>query len=276
MVDFSGRTAIVTGGAQGMGRHICQSLAEAGAAVAVLDIDGELAAETAEAIRAEGGDAFALAVDVADREVMAAAFATCWERWGRLDVLVAQAGVVGVRPLLELSDQEWDRVIGINLRGVFISVQEAARLMVKGNGGAIVVVSSTNSFFVESGHAHYSSSKGGVATFVRSAALDLAQYGIRVNAVSPGVIRTRLSAHLTDHPVEGPAYEQQIPMGRYGEPGDVAPAVTFLASDDAAYITGADLVVDGGVTLGAFAAFDDAELTAPLNPTSEPGESGGG
>jgi 3-oxoacyl-[acyl-carrier protein] reductase len=122
--------------------------------------------------------------------------------------------------------------------------------MVQAGRGAIVVTTSTNAFWVESGTAHYSASKGGLLTLVRTAALDLAQYGIRVNAVAPGIVKTRLSRFLTDDPVEGPGYLERVPLRRFAQPADIAEAVLFLASDAAAYITGEQLVVDGGVSIG--------------------------
>ncbi len=151
---------------------------------------------------------------------------------------------------MELEDHEWERILSVNLTGTFHCLQEAARPMIDAGGGAMVVTTSTNAFWVESGTAHYSASKGGLLTLVRTAALDLAQYGIRVNAVAPGIVRTRLSQFLTEDEVEGPAYLERIPLRRFAEPEDIAEAIAFLASDAAAYITGEQLVVDGGVTIG--------------------------
>jgi NAD(P)-dependent dehydrogenase (short-subunit alcohol dehydrogenase family) len=174
----------------------------------------------------------------------------CVEQFGRVDVLSANAGVAGVRPFMELEDAEWRQMLDVNLTGTFHCMQEAARPMVQAGRGAIVVTTSTNAFWVESGTAHYSASKGGLLTLVRTAALDLAQYGIRVNAVAPGIVKTRLSQFLTDDPVEGPAYLERVPLRRFAQPADIAEAVLFLASDAAAYITGEQLVVDGGVSIG--------------------------
>jgi NAD(P)-dependent dehydrogenase (short-subunit alcohol dehydrogenase family) len=174
----------------------------------------------------------------------------CGERFGGLDVLSANAGIAGVRNFMEIEDAEWQKVIDVNLTGTFLCLQEAARLMRHGGGGAIIVTTSTNAFWVESGTAHYSASKGGLAALVKTAALDLAPFGIRVNAVAPGIVRTRLSTFLTDDPVEGPAYLEKVPLGRFAEPADIADAVFFLASKAAAYITGEQLVVDGGVSIG--------------------------
>ncbi len=260
MARFTGKTAFVTGAAQGLGREIAATLSRDGASVFLVDLDGDLAAAAADELVRGGGSAAACGADVSDRESMQRAFRMCVDSLAAPQIVVAQAGGSGVRDVLEITDDEWQQMMAVNLNGVFITVQEGARLMAERSGGAIVAVSSTNAFYVESDHAHYSTSKGGVTTFVRSAALDLGRYGIRVNAISPGVIRTRLSAHLTTDPVEGPDYLLRVPLGRFGEPADVANAVAFLVSDDAAYITGADLVVDGGATVGHM--FPSARATA--------------
>lgn len=247
MARFEGRAALVTGAAQGMGRAIAERLVEEGASVIVFDVDGELAERTA----AELGDrALAVAGDVSRREDVRRGVAACVERFGTIDVLVAQAGIGDLRPLLDIDDAAWDRMLGVNLTGVFYSVQEAAREMVARGGGSIVVTASTNAFYVEQGTAHYSATKGGVWTFVRNAALDLGQHGIRVNSVLPGIIDTRLSAPLVHDPIAGPEYLKRVPLRRFGQPVEIANAVLFLASDEASYVTGEGLIVDGGATLG--------------------------
>jgi len=192
------------------------------------------------------------------------AVALCLNRYGRLDVLAAQAGIAGIQPLLEIDDARWQRMIDVNLTGVFLSVQEAARAMIRTGGGAMVVTASTNAFYPEAHTAHYSATKGGIVTFVQSAALDLAEYDIRINVVNPGIIRTRLSTVLTDDPIGGPAYLKRIPLKRYGQPADIARVVVFLASDDASYITGEALTVDGGATVGV-------NLEVPDTPVLERG-----
>jgi NAD(P)-dependent dehydrogenase (short-subunit alcohol dehydrogenase family) len=247
MDRFAGKAALVTGAAQGMGRAITERLVDEGASVVAFDIDTELAERTA----AELGDRVAaVGGDVSRREDVRRAVATCVERFGGIDVLVAQAGIGDLRPLLEIDDAAWDRMLGINLTGVFYSVQEAAREMAARGGGAIVVTASTNAFYVEQGTSHYSATKGAVWTFVRNAALDLGQHGIRVNSVLPGIIDTRLSAPLVHDPVAGPEYLKRVPLGRFGQPVEIANAVLFLASDEASYVTGEGLIVDGGATLG--------------------------
>ncbi|HVR83554.1 MAG TPA: SDR family NAD(P)-dependent oxidoreductase, partial [Planctomycetota bacterium] len=169
---------------------------------------------------------------------------------GRLDVLVANAGITSVQPFLDIDEGTWRRVLDVNLTGTFWCVQEAARLMSRSGGGAIVVTASTNAFWVEATLAAYNASKGGVVALVRTAALDLAPHRIRVNSVEPGVVRTPLAAFVTEDPAGARCYLKKIPLGRFAEPLDVARAILFLASDEASYITGQTLVLDGGLTLG--------------------------
>jgi 3-oxoacyl-[acyl-carrier protein] reductase len=159
-----------------------------------------------------------------------------------------------VQPLLEIDDANWQSILAVNLTGTFLCTQEAARVMARMGGGAIVVTASTNAFWVEANMAAYNASKGGVVAFVRTAALDLARFGIRVNAVEPGVVRTPLATFVTEVPAAAADYLRRIPLNRFAEPGDVADAVLFLASSEAAYITGQTLVLDGGLTLGLPAA----------------------
>ncbi|TML86506.1 MAG: SDR family oxidoreductase [Actinobacteria bacterium] len=252
---FAGKSALVTGGAQGMGRAIAERLVEEGASVVVFDIDENLAKQTAEEI-----SGVAVGGDVSRREDVRKAVAACVEQFGGIDVLVAQAGIGDLQPLLEIDDAAWDRMLGVNLTGVFYSVQEAAREMAGRGGGAIVVTASTNAFYVEQNTSHYSATKGGVWTFVRNAALDLGQYGIRVNSVLPGIIDTRLSAPLVHDPVAGPEYLKRVPLRRFGQPVEIANAVLFLASDEASYVTGEDLIVDGGATLGVVLEIPDGSI----------------
>jgi NAD(P)-dependent dehydrogenase (short-subunit alcohol dehydrogenase family) len=255
---FAGKSALVTGGAQGIGRAVAAALAAEGAQVTVLDFD----AEAAERTSAELG-CVAVAGDVAQRDDVRRAVETCVERHGGLDVVSANAGVAVVEPFLETDDATWERILAVNLHGAFRTIQESARAM-RDHGGAIVVTTSTNAFWPETGTTAYTASKHGLLGLVRNAAIDLGHHGIRVNAVAPGIVRTRLATFLTEDPVEGPKYLENVPLGRLAEPEDIAKAIIFLASDDAAYITGEQLVVDGGVSVGVV-------VPEPATPLSDLG-----
>ena len=252
--SLAGRVAIVTGGARGIGRGIATRFVRDGAFVLIVDRDIAVAARTAEELMSgalNGGGADAIEADTTDRSAMEAVVGRVVEETGRLDIFVANAGIGGTAPFLDTSDETWDRILAVNLRGVFVGVQVAARAMrALGNGGRIVVTSSTNAFWMETDLAAYNASKAGVLALTRTAAMELARYGITVNAVGPGLIATDLTRSVTDDPANAAVYLRQIPAGRFGTPDDVAGAVAFLVSPDAAWITGHLLVVDGGQTLG--------------------------
>ncbi len=251
---LEGRVAIVTGGARGIGRGIAARFVRDGALVLIADRDGTLASKTAAELTSAattGGRAEAIEADVTERAAIDRVVGQAVADSGRLDIFVANAGVGDTASFLDMSEQLWDRVIGINLRGAFLGVQAAARAMrAIGNGGRIVVTSSTNAFWMETDLAAYNASKAGVLAMTRTAAMELAPYGITVNAVGPGLIATDLTRSVTDDPANAAIYLRQIPAGRFGTPEDVAGAVAFLVSPDASWITGHLLVVDGGQTLG--------------------------
>jgi NAD(P)-dependent dehydrogenase (short-subunit alcohol dehydrogenase family) len=246
---FTGKTALVTGAAQGIGQAIAERLASEGADVVLLDIDGDLAARTAAALPRGGGSAEAVAGDIARREDVQRAVARAMERFGRLDIMAANAGIADAQPFQDMDEARWHRVIDVNLTGTFFCLQEAARVMIPAGGGAMVATASTNAFWVESNMAAYNASKGGIVALVKSAAYDLGQYGIRVNAVAPGMIRTRAN-YITEDPVAGPEYLKRVPLGRFAEPSEMAAVVAFLVSDDASYVSGELLVADAGTTIG--------------------------
>lgn len=253
-----GRGAVVTGGAQGIGLAIARRLLEEGARVVVADLDQE-ALDRALGELGPLGEVVGVRADVSRREDVTAAIVACREHFGALEVFASNAATADMLPLLEISEEAWRRMIDINLTGAFHCIQEAGREMRRGGGGSIVATASTNAFWVEANTAHYSASKAGLVALVKTAAIELGGEGIRVNAVAPGMVRTRLTRFLTDDPVEGPRYLERIPRGRYAEPADVAAAVAYLASDEADYVTGELLVVDGGVSVGV-----------PIEATEEP------
>lgn len=249
MKRLAGRVAIVTGGGGEIGRATALRLAAEGATVAVSDIDTTTAESVAAEIRQAGGEALALVANVAVREEVEAMVATVRSRFGHIDILCNIAGIAPPAPFLETPDQNWDDTIAVNLKGVFLCSQIAARVMVAdGTPGAIVNMASTNGLVGEVDMVAYNASKFGVVGITMTTAIELAPHRIRVNAVAPGMIRTRLSQNFLDqNPQMARAYlNDKIPMARFGEPSEVAATIAFLASDDSSYVTGHTLVIDGG------------------------------
>ena len=274
MQRFAGKAAVVTGGGHGIGRAIAQRLAAEGAAVLVVDIDAAAAAAAAAEIAAAGGVAEGVTADIADRDDVRRAIGRCVERFGGLHVLAANAGIADAQPFAEIDEARWRRVIDVNLTGTFFCLQEAARVMIPAGGGAIVATASTNAFWVESEMAPYNASKGGIVALVKSAAFDLGRYGIRANAVAPGMVRTRAN-YITEDPVAGPDYLRRVPLGRFAEPAEMAAVVAFLASDDASYVSGELLVADAGTTIGVHlpppaAPFPGMDVPTPPAAESAP------
>ncbi|MFN8455142.1 MAG: 3-oxoacyl-ACP reductase family protein [Anaerolineae bacterium] len=241
------KIAIVTGAASGNGRGIALRLAEEGAKITVADVSLAGAQETVALIEAAGGQALAVRADVSQKEQVEAMVAATVQHFGGVDILVNNAGVESLIPFLDLPEAEWDRILAVNLKGPFLCSQAAAREMVKGGqGGKIVNIASINSAVVLAGQAHYTSSKGGLLLLTKAMALDLAPYNINVNAVGPGVIETAMTANSLSNPARKEMFLNRIPLKRIGQPRDIGNAVLFLASDEADYITGTILYVDGG------------------------------
>ncbi|HEV8296450.1 MAG TPA: SDR family oxidoreductase [Acidimicrobiales bacterium] len=236
------RVAIVTGGAQGLGLGIARRFAEEGARVVIADIAEDAAAKAAASI---GG--VHVACDVTRRESVQAMVDGVVERYGQLDVMVANAGIAGGAPFLELTDERWDSVIAVNLRGVFLCNQIAGRQFVaQGTGGAIINTASILSARANPTTAAYSASKAAVVSLTHSAAASLGQYGVRVNAIGPGYIETQMTAGIRDDANLSQSVRDATVLGRFGVPGDIGDAAVFLASDESSYVTGQVLYVDGG------------------------------
>jgi NAD(P)-dependent dehydrogenase (short-subunit alcohol dehydrogenase family) len=251
-----GHRAVITGGGSGIGRAVCQRFAVHGATVAVLDIDLASATETADTI---GG--LAIEVDVTDADAMRVAVDDAAARLGGVSLLMNNAGGSTMAPLAGWDPDEWDRLVRLNLTGVFNGMRAGVPHLLAGGGGAVVNTSSISATRPSAGEAPYSAAKAGVMALTASAALE---YGpaIRVNAVAPGMIRTNLTRPLLDGlPDEVARYQRTTPMGRVGDPEDIADVVVFLCCDMARFITGQTVVVDGGMTLhgagvdGLFARF---------------------
>jgi len=247
MRRLENQVAIVTGAANGIGAATARRLAGEGAAVVVADMDTAGGSQTVETIRTAGGQATFVAVDVTSRAGVEAMLAAALAAYGQVDVLANIAGVAFDEPFLDITDEKWNRTLAINLTGVFFCSQVVARHMAeKGIAGRIVNMASTNGLVGEADLAHYNASKFGVVGLTMTMAIELAPLNIRVNSVCPGLIKTRLTQPALADPrwVEG--YLKKIPLNRFGEPEEVAAAVAYLASQDSGFITGHQLVIDGG------------------------------
>jgi NAD(P)-dependent dehydrogenase (short-subunit alcohol dehydrogenase family) len=250
-LDFGlrGKLAIVTGGANGIGFATAELLAANGASVAIFDLECEDPQNAAKQIGASG-----FAVDVTNRESLDAAFAAA----GTPDIVIANAGIATEADFLGQTTEAWERTLSVNLTGAFHTVQSAARLMKPRHGGAIVLTASTNSYDGEARLVAYNASKAGLLGLVHTAANELGPHQIRVNAVCPGLIRTRLTERHYSSPQVLREYFRHVPLGRGGEPVEVAQACIFLASDLASFITGATLFIDGGQMAAKFGTWTEA------------------
>lgn len=245
------KTCLVTGGGSGLGRAIAERYCAEGARVAVVGRRADALEQTVAALRAAGGEACAVAGDITVPEFAASAVGEVVGRWGRIDVLVNSAGAVIRKPCAETSVEEWDRVMDINLRAVFLMCHEVLPHMVAAGSGSIVNIASISALRGQPSACSYSASKAGMINFARSIANDYGRHGIRANNILPGLVETELSRSRlkpgeTWDGVVAAQFLQFYPLGRVGQPADIANAALFLASDEAAWITGIDLVVDGG------------------------------
>jgi NAD(P)-dependent dehydrogenase (short-subunit alcohol dehydrogenase family) len=252
---FQDQAVLVTGGGSGIGQAVCLMAAAEGARVAVGDLDAGRAAQTVAAIREAGGEAHAVGVDVADPASAARFVEAAETALGRLDVLVNAAGIREIAPVLDLTFEEWQRVIAVNLSGTFLPSQAFARRVVaKGGPGGrharIVNIASTLGLTAAPQRAAYVASKHGVVGLTKQMALELGEMGIRVNAVAPGVIRTALTERYFQDPVMTEVIRGLHPLGRWGEAEEVARAILFLAAEEQGFITGSVLAIDGGWTTG--------------------------
>ncbi|HGL6720999.1 SDR family oxidoreductase [Burkholderia contaminans] len=247
--DFSGRVVLVTGAAQGIGAAIARRFAESDAFVALADLNGQAAAAQADALASTGGDARAYRVDAASRDELGALVAAVERDGGRLDVVIHNAAYFPLTPFTQIDEPTLDRTLSVNLSALFWLAQAALPAFERAGAGRLLVTSSvTGPRVVYPGLAHYAASKAGVNGFIRAAALELARRNVTVNGVEPGMIRTPAAGNLGDASVAA-QIARDIPLARMGEPEDIANAMLFLASADAAYITGQTIVVDGGATL---------------------------
>jgi len=261
----AGRVAAVTGGSTGIGRGIAELFVGQGASVALLARNEDRLRGTVDALGAPDRT-LAIAGDVGVTADAERFVAETIARFGRLDVFVANAGIHRVVPFLETTDETWDEVFRTNVRGAFVACRAAARAMVAaGRGGSIIVIGSTNSFVAEPHMAAYNASKASLVLLASSMAIDLAAYGIRVNVVAPGTIVSEITKPMLDAGFGFGA----VPLGRIGQPGDVAWPVLWLASDEAAYVTGTSIVVDGGqIAINGELPSSPSEATGPMRGRS--------
>ena len=244
---LEGQVAIVTGAGSGNGRGIAVRFVEEGASVMIADVDEAGMQDTAALVARAGGESLVATADVRARDQVTSMIEQTTARFGRLDILVNNAGVETLVPFLDLSEAEWDRIVDTNLKGAYLCGQVAARAMVAaGRAGTIINIASINAKMALAGQAHYTSSKGGLIMLTKAMALDLAAHGIRVNGIGPGVIETKMTERSLADPERRAMLLGRIPLGRVGQPRDIANAALFLASEEAGYITGTTLYVDGG------------------------------
>ena len=244
-MSLAGRVAIVTGGTRGIGRAIARGLAEDGASVAVVGRDAARVGEATGELEGKGVPAHGIVADLMRAEDGQRVVTETQQRFGRIDLLVNNAGITRDGLLVRMKDQDWDDVLAVNLKAAFQTTRAAARVMARQRSGRIVNVSSTAGVMGTAGQANYSAAKAGLIGLTKSTARELAHWGILVNAVAPGLIETDMTAALSAETRE--AYLGQVPLRRIGTPEDVAAVVRFLASDGASYITGQVIHVNGGL-----------------------------
>jgi len=249
---LKGRKALVTGGSSGIGKATALRLGREGADVCVnyyAEQERTDAEATIGAIESEGRKAVALQADVGDEAQVEQLFARAKQKLGGIDLLVNNAGIEKQIALVDMRLSDWEAVLTTNLTGSFLCLREAAKLMIAGGGGVVVNMSSVHEFIPWPGFAHYCASKGGMKLLMETAARELAENKIRVLNIAPGAISTPINKWVLDDPEARHSVEEEVPLGRFGKPDEIAAAVAWVASDEAAYITGTTIVVDGGMSL---------------------------
>jgi 3-oxoacyl-[acyl-carrier protein] reductase len=247
MFELNEKVAMVTGAARGLGQAIAVKLAEAGADIALCDLKAEWLEETSAKVKALGRKVECYGVNVADGESVNEGVKAITKDFGKIDVLVNNAGITKDGLIMRMSEDDWDAVLNVNLKGVFLCTKAAMRGMMKQRSGTIVNIASVIGLMGNAGQANYAASKGGVISFSKTVAKELASRNVRCNAVAPGFIRTAMTDAL-DEEVQN-KMKELIPLGRFGEPEDVANVVLFLASDASAYVTGQVLSTCGGMVM---------------------------
>lgn len=247
MGAFEGKVAVVTGAARGIGQAIAKKLAQEGADVAICDLQAEWLAETAGIVQGFGRKALPLAVDVGDSDAVNACISEVVKVFGKVDIMVNNAGITKDTLLVRMSDDDWDAVLRVNLKGTFLFSRAVAKHMMKQRSGAIINIASISGIIGTAGQANYAASKAGVIALTKSTANELAGRGVRANAIAPGFISSKMTDALSEDVRK--QYLSRIPLGRFGTVEDIANAVTFLASEQSSYLTGQTLNVNGGMVM---------------------------
>ncbi|NIK78705.1 3-oxoacyl-[acyl-carrier protein] reductase [Paenibacillus castaneae] len=246
MRRFTNKVAFVTGASRGIGNSIAERFASEGAKVALVSNNEEELDQAEQRCNELGYEVLPLVVDVSNADQVEHAVERTVAEWGRVDILANNAGIAWEEDFLELKDDNWRKMLDVNLNGMFYTAQRISRQMVKQGGGVIINMASTNGIVGEAKYAHYNASKGGIVLLTKTMALELGKYNIRVNSVCPGYIQTPMSEAIDDPEFVEQYIRMKIPLGKVGKPSDVAGVFAFLASGDAAFITGTEIIVDGG------------------------------
>jgi len=247
MNNFKDKIAIITGSARGIGFSIAESFAEKGAKVIILDLFREAVDEAVKKITKQGFQATGYAANVTESDAIGNIFKEIIKEFGKIDILINNAGITKDGLLMKMKEADWDAVIDVNLKGTFICTQKVCRYMMKQRAGVILNIASVIGIMGNAGQSNYAASKGGIIAFTKSSAREFASRNIRVNAIAPGFIETEMTANLPKEVVD--RYLQGIPLHRMGNPKDIADLCLFLASDEAGYITGQTINVDGGLIM---------------------------
>ena len=246
MFSLKGKSALVTGASRGIGRSVAVCLAQAGAQVALVGRDGAALGQTHAEVKAAGVDGLVLKADVADAASVQQAVDAARGKFGKLDVLVCNAGAQRLKPFLEMTQSDWRELIATNLEGAIVTMQAVGRGMVEQKSGVVLVMASIYSFVGAPGNSIYCMTKGGLLQLSRALAIEWARYNIRVNAICPGWIETDLTRPYMQDQKAVDAGLRQIPVRRFGRPEDIGPLAVYLASDEASFVTGQAFVIDGG------------------------------
>lgn len=246
MRRFEGEVVFVTGASRGIGRTTVERFAAEGAIVVLVSNDAEELKGAVAELEGRGTSVLARVVDVSSPQQVNAAVEDAIAAFGKIDVLINNAGIAWEEPFLDITPEHWQKIMNVNLNGMFYVAQAVSRHMVRAGKGAIVNMASTNGLVGEEKYAHYNASKGGVVLLTKTMALELGRHGVRVNCVCPGYIQTPMSEAIDDEAFVKRYIDEKIPLGRAGKTADVAGVFAFLASEDAAFITGEAIVVDGG------------------------------